>query len=79
MSTEFNTKSYARKVHFDARQRQYRSGQYLFNTLPVGAADAVRGKLFDPFYKDMSLEQLVEWVENHLVLGRTVGWVMAVL
>jgi hypothetical protein len=74
--TEFNVNIYAKRVHFDSRKYQFRSGQYLFNTLPIGAATAVRGTLFDPFYKDMDLSAIKTWVENHLVLGEG-GVVMA--
>jgi hypothetical protein len=75
--TQFNTNMFAKKIHLDSRKYNFRSGQYLFNNLPIGAAEAVRSTYFDPFYKDMNLEQIAAWVENHLVLGN-VGDVIAV-
>jgi len=76
--SEFNVKAYAKQIHYDSKKYQFRSGQYLFNTLPIGAQKVVRGKLFDPFYQDMNLDQISAWIEHHLVLSEVGREVIAV-
>jgi hypothetical protein len=76
--TEFNVNIYAKRIHYDSKKHQFRSGQYLFHALPTDASEAVRGKLFDPFYQDMDLESITKWVENHLVLDSGGATVIAV-
>ena len=44
-----------------------RPGQFLFNSLRHEIADTVRGTFLDPFYKEMSLRQIIEWLENHII------------
>lgn len=45
----------------------YRLGQALFNALPGWATSYVAGTLFDPFYKDMSDAEAMQWIDDHLV------------
>jgi hypothetical protein len=44
-----------------------RTGQVLFNSLPAGPAGAVAGTSFDPFFKDLTEQQLYEWIDYHLI------------
>jgi hypothetical protein len=44
-----------------------RTGQLLFNSLKHEIAEVVRNTSFDPFYKDMELEEIVEWLEDHII------------
>lgn len=60
----------AAKVMKEAPGVDQRPGQYLFNILqPAGASLAVRGKLFDPFYKEMYHADLVQWLKDHIVFN----------
>ncbi len=61
---------------FKHAQRQgQRSGQFLFNTgLPQEAANAIRGTLIDPFYKDMGRQELREWIDNHIIFRDAPGF-----
>ena len=45
----------------------YRTGQLLFNSLRYEVAEKIRGTIFDPFYKEMSLFELIEWINNHII------------
>jgi len=47
-----------------------RTGQLIFNFLPEGAQNAIRGTLFDPFHKNMDAYELTQWVQDHLVFGK---------
>jgi hypothetical protein len=44
-----------------------RTGQILFNLLPLGAREAVTGSLFDPFYKDLTSDEASEWLDSHII------------
>lgn len=50
-----------------ARQTKLRTGQYLFNHLPDQVGNKVAGTLFDPFHKDLSKQEIIEWLDNHLI------------
>jgi len=67
----------ADKIIHEAPNVDQRTGQYLFNTLaPPEAREAVAGTLFDPFYKDLTREELVHWLHEHIVFndgGRVIG------
>lgn len=63
-----HSRNYAQHVHDTALIHGQRTGQKLFNMLnPPELADQVRGTSWDPFYKTMTFEEIVEWVDNHLV------------
>lgn len=63
-----HSRSYAQHIYDIALVHGQRTGQKLFNTLnPPEMSEAVRGKPWDPFYKDLTFEEIVEWVDNHLV------------
>ena len=47
----------------------HRTGQALFNHLPVSAAQIVSGTLWDPFHRDLTREEIQEWVDHHLIFG----------
>jgi hypothetical protein len=44
-----------------------RTGQFLFNSLRHEIAEVVRNTLFDPFYKELSLGEIIDWLENHIL------------
>lgn len=46
-----------------------RTGQYLFNSLPPTTASIVAGSTFDPFHKDLTEDELYEWMDNHLIFS----------
>lgn len=50
-----------------AQASAQRPGQYLFNTLPFGAGDVVAATLWDPFHTVTTKEELIDWVDNHLI------------
>ena len=54
-----------------AHHTSQRTGQYLFNSLPEPITCVISGTLFDPFHEDMDAFQLTEWVQNHLVFGKS--------
>jgi len=43
------------------------TGYALFNALPMGAKNALIGKDWNPFPDRMTTEDLMTWVENHLI------------
>ena len=50
-----------------AKANDQRTGQYMFNNLPSVIANRVAGTSFDPFHKDMTSQELYDWIDNHLV------------
>jgi len=52
-----------------AKLSDQRTGQYLFNRLPSGAASMVAGALFDPFNRDLSPHELDVWLSEHCVFS----------
>jgi len=62
-------REYSRTVILKAEVHSQKTGQYLFNSLPEGAREAVSGMLWDPFYKDMSQYQIEEWLNDHVVFN----------
>lgn len=44
-----------------------RTGQYLFNELPHPVAEVVRTTNFDPFYKELSKEEIMKWYDDHVI------------
>lgn len=44
-----------------------RTGELLFNELRHEIADVVRDTDLDTFYDDLGLEEIVEWLENHIM------------
>lgn len=55
------------KIKREARKNNQRTGQYLFNYLPEGAANVVASTLFDPFHKELTWTEILEWIESHLI------------
>ena len=64
---------FARSIRYHAKETGQRTGQALFNTLPLGAANAVIGCIWDPFNRDYSSQELVNWVNEHLILDDDVN------
>lgn len=59
---------YARQICVNAASfDDIRSGQYLFNHLPDEVKPLVAGSMFDPFHKKLSEQQVLEWLQNHLI------------
>lgn len=46
-----------------------RTGQLLFNNLPHEVANHVRGTEFDPFHKDMSKQEIIDWFNDHVIFS----------
>lgn len=44
-----------------------RTGQLLFNSLRHEIAEVVRGTMLDTFYREMSFQEVYDWLTNHLV------------
>lgn len=44
-----------------------RTGEFLFNTLRHEIAEKVRATDLDPFYEDLEFEEVVDWVDGHIV------------
>lgn len=57
----------AEYIHTMAPVFDNRTGQLLFNVLRHEIADVVRHTDFDPFYEDLTLEEIVEWLEAHIL------------
>jgi hypothetical protein len=51
--------------------------QYLFNSFSVEVADVVVASTFDPFHKNMSQDQIENWLLNHVVFNES-GSIIAV-
>lgn len=59
--------TFAEQISKGARVYTLRTGQYLFNHLPAGVANVVSGTLFDPFQKELSKKQIIDWLDDHLI------------
>jgi hypothetical protein len=68
-----------------APQLDQRTGQLLFNNLRSEVAEACRGTVYDPFYEDLSLDEIIQWLEDHVIyndqgimtcffIGNTILW-----
>jgi hypothetical protein len=44
-----------------------RLGQALFNSLPMWAGNVVAGTPWDPFHKDLTRFQMINWINDHLI------------
>jgi hypothetical protein len=44
-----------------------RTGQWMFNHLPLMVAARVSGTSFDPFHKNLSAHEIYDWIDNHLI------------
>ena len=60
---------YSHRIWLEAHEIHVRTGQHLFNTLPSYIGAKVAGTMFDPFHRDLSKVQMVNWVENHLIFN----------
>ncbi len=68
---------YVYQIQRGARSSGQRTGQYLFNRLPNGAAATVTGTLFDPFNKELNAFEIQEWIDDHLIFS-SIGKLIAV-
>lgn len=68
---------YVDQISRGAKSTGQRTGQYLFNHLPDGAANVIAGSLFDPFHKDLSPYEIRAWLGDHLIFS-PLGEVIAV-
>jgi len=50
-----------------AKTVDQRTGQYLFNLLPYEITSFVAGRPFDPFFKDLTKDEVYQWIEDHLI------------
>lgn len=68
-STLARSTSEAKYIYYMAPQYEMRTGQHLFNVLRHEIADVVRGTELDTFYEDLSLGEIVDWLENHIIFS----------
>lgn len=47
--------------------RELRSGQALFNRLPLEVGRVVSGQQWDPYQRNLSAFELSEWINKHIV------------
>lgn len=66
-STLARSKREAEYIHFMAPQYDMRTGQLLFNVLRHEIADVVRDTELDTFYEDLEVEEIVDWLEDHII------------
>lgn len=59
----------AEYIYIMAPQYEMRTGQLLFNSLKHEIADVVRDTELDPFYRDMEIDEIVDWLENHIIFS----------
>jgi hypothetical protein len=59
----------AKHIQHSALIYGQRTGQYLFNSLTPVVADKVRGTNFDPFYLDLTIEGIIQWLEDHIIFN----------
>lgn len=52
-------------------------GQNLFNLLPPNMCDAVTNTWFDPYAKDMSMNDVLRWLWDHVVFDPQ-GYIIAI-
>ena len=57
----------AEYIHTMAPVYGERTGELLFNVLRHEIADVVRNTNFDPFYEDLDTDEIVEWLETHIL------------
>lgn len=51
-----------------ARQTGERTGQALFNILPLDLGEIVAGTSFDPFHRELSFYEMITWLDDHLII-----------
>lgn len=58
-----------------AKVHNQRTGQFLYNSLPSEVCSRVAGTLFDPFFDDLTADEIQSWIDNHLIFdgGEIVG------
>ena len=64
-----DTSIFVNQIVHSAEKTTLRTGQALFNHLPFSAAQIVSGTLWDPFHRDLTREEIQEWVDHHLIFG----------
>lgn len=47
---------------------EVKSGNWLFSYLPFGSQNRVFLSPINPFYRDMSEEQIAKWIKDYLIL-----------
>jgi len=67
--SQIKAREMSRDIIMNAEAHGQRTGQYLYNGLPDDARAVVAGTIWDPFYKDLSQFQLVDWINQHLVFN----------
>lgn len=55
-------------IYREAGRHRQRTGQFLYNNLPNGAASVVAGTLFDPFHFELNSHEIEKWINDHLIL-----------
>lgn len=68
--------TWADHIILGAGLKQQRTGQWMMNNFEPEVYIAVSGRMFDPFNKDLTREQLIEWMQDHLIFDN--GHIVAV-
>ena len=66
-------REYSRDVLMHAEQHHQRTGQYLFNGLPEEVRVVITGTVWDPFHKNMSQDQVEQWLSDHIIFNDNGG------
>lgn len=57
----------AENIRLGAARGGQRTGQWMFNHLPGPVQNKVVGTLFDPFHKDLTTDEIFQWLDNHII------------
>jgi len=69
-------REYSKDIIEHAAEHDQKTGQYLFNSLPVEVRMQLAGLSWDPFERDMNQYQVEQWLKDHIIFnadGRIVG------
>lgn len=61
---------YAELIVVGAHFNEEKTGRFLFNHLPPGAAKSIQYSLIDPFDKKMNAHELYMWLDDHLIFDK---------
>lgn len=70
-TTSSIVREYSRNILIHAPEHNQRTGQYLFNSLPLEIRKYVTEMPWDPFFRDLSQYQIENWLNNHIIFNDT--------
>ena len=65
--TDLAVFTFVDQIRQGAKEEKQRTGQYLYNHLPDGVKQAINATPFDPFHKELNPDELMMWVNDHLI------------